>query len=151
MLKLSPHFSLEEMTVSETAVRHGIINKPSGEALGNLRALCVHLLEKVRDLTDSPIIVTSGYRSVLLNSLIGGAPNSQHIAGEAADIRCKDLDQQELFDLIRNSDLPFDQIIDEFGSWVHISYTADRTNRRDVLRARRVNGATRYTRLKKTR
>ena len=151
MNKLSPHFSLEEMTVSEIAVRHGIANKPSDEAVGNLRALCVHVLEKVRDLADSPIIVSSGYRSPTLNSLIGGAPNSQHTRGEAADIRCKDLDQPELFARIRASNIVFDQLIDEFGSWVHISFTADRTNRGDVLRARRVNGATKYTRLKKSK
>lgn len=147
MTKISPHFSLEEMIVSETAVRHGINNEPTQAIIGRLRDLCLNSLEKVRDLTDQPVIVTSGYRSVVLNSIIGGAPGSQHTKGEAADIHCKDTDQQDLFNRIRHSDIPFDQLIDEFQNWVHISFTAHGENRRDVLRARHVHGVTQYTRI----
>ena len=80
------------------------------------------MLEPIRAHVGSPTIVTSGYRCDRVNSLIGGATDSQHKIGEAADIFCPRLSQQELFQLIRQFNLPFDQLIDEFGSWVHVSY-----------------------------
>ena len=147
MPKLSSHFTLEELTLSQTAVRHGISNKPTEAAKKNLQDLAINVLEPIREAAGHPITVSSGFRSVVLNSLVGGAPNSQHVKGEAADINCFALGQQELFDLIRHSDIPFDQVIDEFGSWVHVSFTSRRDNRREVLRARQVNGVTKFTRV----
>ena len=144
MPKLTDHFSLEEMTFSETAVRHGLDNKPDGAVRHNLMELCENMLEPIRDLVGGPITVTSGYRSPTLNSIIGGAPESQHKIGEAADINCPLINPQALFQRIRQSDLPFDQLIDEFGAWVHVSYRRPGRNRRQVLRARKVNGVTTY-------
>jgi zinc D-Ala-D-Ala carboxypeptidase len=146
-MKLSEHFTLEEMTRSQTAARKGISNKPNDQAVENLKELCVSVLEPLREMTGSPIGVTSGYRSPKLNAAIGGSPTSQHKVGEAADIHSTTLSQPELFKLIRNSTLPFDQLIDEFGSWVHISYRKPGLNRREVLKARRVGGVVKYTRL----
>ena len=143
--QLTPHFTLEELIVSQTAVRHGLNNKPSAAVRQSLLELCVNVLEPLRVLAGQPITVSSGYRSVAVNAMIGGAPNSQHIKGEAADINCPAIGQQALFDLIRKSNLPFDQVIDEFKSWVHVSYTSKRPNRRQPLKARKVNGATKYT------
>ncbi|HEX2932745.1 MAG TPA: D-Ala-D-Ala carboxypeptidase family metallohydrolase [Candidatus Binatia bacterium] len=147
MPNLTDHFSLEEMTFSETASRHGIDNKPDTASRQNLLELCENILEPIRELAGGPITVTSGYRSPILNSIIGGAPESQHKIGEAADINCPFLNPQALFQRIRQSDLAFDQLIDEFGTWVHISYRKPGRNRRQVLRARKVDGVTRYTEL----
>ena len=147
MAQLSAHFSLEEMTFSEMAVRHGIDNKPNAATRKNLMELCEDVLESVRRLAGGPITVTSGYRSPILNSLIGGAPDSQHKTGEATDINCPLLNPRELFQRIRQSDIPFDQLIDEFGSWVHVSHRSPENNRRQVLRARKVGGVTKYDQL----
>ena len=86
MPKLTDHFSLEEMTFSETAVRHGLNNKPDAASRQNLLELCENMLEPIREIAGGPINVTSGYRSPTLNSIIAGAPDSQHKTGQAADI-----------------------------------------------------------------
>jgi zinc D-Ala-D-Ala carboxypeptidase len=145
--KLTDHFSLEEMTFSETASRHDLDNKPDAASRQNLLELCENMLEPIRELVGGSITVTSGYRSPALNSIIGGAPGSQHKTGEAADINCPLLNPQALFQRIRQSNLPFDQLIDEFGAWVHVSHRKPGRNRRDVLRARKVYGETIYTKL----
>jgi len=142
---LSRYFTLEEMTLSQTAVRHGIDNTPTPEIESHLRALCGAVLDPLRDQIGAPIVVSSGYRSLQVNRLVGGADDSQHVKGEAADIVCPALGQPELFEKVRHSGLPFDQLIDEFGSWVHVSYSP--RNRREVLRARKLNGKVEYTKL----
>src|SRR5215475_6802196 len=110
------------MTFSETAVRHEFDNRPDAKSRQNLLELCENMLEPIRELVGGPITVTSGYRSPTLNSIVGGAPESQHKTGEAADINCALVNPQSLFQRIRQSELPFDQLIDEFGAWVHVSY-----------------------------
>lgn len=146
--KLSEHFTLEEMTLSQTATRKGLDNTPPPEESKNLKALCVKLLEPIRALAGNPVVVSSGYRSPAVNKAIGGAKNSQHVRGEAADITCPALGQKKLFDLIRKSGLPFDQVIDEFEQWVHVSYRRDaRKNRGETMRARNVDGKTVYTKV----
>lgn len=83
---LSPHFSLKEMTDSQTAVKYGIANVPSPEAVENLRALCVHTLEPLREALGLPIIITSGFRTKALNDkLAHSSERSQHMQGLAAD------------------------------------------------------------------
>ena len=83
---LSPHFKLNEFTKSRTARQHGIDNTPPPEAVENLRALCVHTLEPLREALGLPIIITSGYRCKVLNERITHhSATSQHMQGEAAD------------------------------------------------------------------
>ena len=83
---LSPHFELREFTESSTARWYGIVNEPPAEAVENLRALCVHTLEPLREAMGLPIIITSGYRCRALNDRIGHhSDRSQHISGCAAD------------------------------------------------------------------
>lgn len=83
---LSPHFKLNEFTKSRTARQHGIDNAPPPEAVENLRALCIHTLEPLREALGLPIIITSGYRCKVLNERITHhSATSQHMQGEAAD------------------------------------------------------------------
>ena len=120
-MKLTSHFTLEEMIVSETAERLGIDNSPSTEVLSNLRGL-TNFLEVVREKIKKPIFVSSGYRCPELNRAIGGSRSSQHMKGLAADIVSRSYGTPaELAEVIVALDLEFDQVILEFGRWVHVS------------------------------
>ena len=119
-MKLSPNFSLEELTQSEYASRHGLGNEPDAKAIENLKRLAA-LLEQVRTLCNTPIIVSSGYRSPAVNAGVGGSKTSQHMFGCAADIRALRMSIGDLMKKVVGSDIKYDQIILEFNSWVHIS------------------------------
>lgn len=121
MSHLTAHFSLDELTVSETAARKGIDNTPSQEVVDNLQFLC-STLEEIRDLLGVPILITSGYRSPKLNAAIGGAKNSQHVEGLAADFIAPSYGSPWIVaKAIATSGIRFDQCIYEMGRWVHIS------------------------------
>ena len=140
------YFTLAEMTKSATAQRKGIKNDPSIQVCKALTALIEKVLDPLREAYGKPIIVTSGYRCEKLNKAVGGAASSQHVKGEAADIRSVQDTPEEnkkLFDLIVKLGLPFDQLINEYGyDWVHVSYGP--RHRRQKLRAVRKNGRTQY-------
>lgn len=124
--KLSKHFTLYELIRSDAAQKNGIYNIPNIYTINELRRLCEYILEPIRQQIDKPIIVTSGYRSYKLNKFIGGAPNSDHVYGSAADVRLADGDNKELWEvimhLVRNNIIECRQIIDEKNlSWVHVS------------------------------
>lgn len=121
-MNLSEHFTLDELTVSQEAVRAGLRNKPDASEIEALRALCVHVLEPLRARVKRPIVVSSGYRSKSLNTRVGGSTTSQHCKGEAADIIVPGMETADVVDLIRSMRLPFDQVINEGNSWVHVSY-----------------------------
>lgn len=149
-MKLSAHFDLAEFTRSESAKRHGVSNDPTPEHLENIKILCEKVLEPIR-MKFGPINISSGYRSKTLNHFIGGALNSQHSVGQAADIDMDDMTNAtntQIFNYIKDS-LEFDQLIWEFGDnnkpdWVHVSYSATK-NRKQILRAYKINGKTAYT------
>ena len=83
---LSPHFQLKEFTESATARKHGIVNVPPPEAVENLRALCIHTLEPLREALQLPVVITSGFRTKALNDLLAhSSERSQHMQGQAAD------------------------------------------------------------------
>lgn len=123
-MNLSPHFTLAEMTVSQTAARRGIDNTPPPEVLARLRKTAQGM-EGVRVvLGGAPILISSGYRSPAVNSAVGGAKSSQHMTGEAVDFTAPRFGSVvEVFEAIRRSGIKYDQIIQEFGSWVHISFS----------------------------
>lgn len=132
---MGKYFTINELTKSSTASRLHINNTPSQEVKDNLNKLIDNVLDPLRGLYGKPIIVNSGYRCPKLNKAVGGARNSQHLIGQASDIRTvtntKESNKQ-LFDIIRNSKLPFDQLINEHDfNWVHVSYGP--RNRRQVL------------------
>jgi hypothetical protein len=120
-MNLSPHFTLEELVFSQTAARLGIDNTPEAETLSNLRGLS-NFLEAIRDKIKKPIYISSGYRSKDLNKKIGGSKTSAHMSGLAADIISPSYGTpSELAEVIVALDLEFDQLILEFGKWVHVS------------------------------
>ncbi|WP_426809110.1 D-Ala-D-Ala carboxypeptidase family metallohydrolase [Pseudomonas sp. WOUb67] len=135
---ITPHFKFNEMTVSQLASRDGFDNTPPPEARANLQLLCC-ALEQVRALFGVPIFISSGYRSEKVNRLIGGAPNSQHVQGLAADFTVVEVTPRETVRRISESDIPFDQLILEFDRWVHLSVTRG-TPRRQVLTMRKGSG-----------
>lgn len=121
---ITPHFTLDEMTVSQLAARDGFDNTPPPQARANLQLLC-GALEQVRALFDAPIIISSGYRSEKVNQLIGGSRNSQHVQGLAADFTVIEVSPRDTVRRISNSTIAFDQLILEFDRWVHLSVTCD--------------------------
>lgn len=158
-MKITPHFTLWELTKSSTAKRRGIENTPGPREIDRLRLLCESILEPLRWIVsdrvgvETPIRVNSGYRSPELNAAIGGSKTSQHVKGEAADIEVDGFSNLELAKIIRGSSLPFDQLILEFhnpeegpnSGWIHVS-TRPVDPRGQVLTATRENGRTVYAR-----
>ena len=140
-MNLSQHFTLSELTRSQTAVRRGIDNTPTPEVIRRLTLLCEVVLEPIRR-GCGIVAVTSGYRSVTLNRAIGGAALSQHTTGDAADINVPGMTIEELYQWIKRSGIRFDQLIQEFDQWVHVSYS-DKP-RGQCLRAAKQDGKTIY-------
>lgn len=134
-MKLSDHFTLEEMVV--TQVRNASNNVP----LSLLPAIkdTAQRMEEVRTLLGgAPIIVTSGYRSAFVNKIVGGSPTSAHMNGRAVDFICPVFGTPfEIAKAISASTIPFDQLIYE-ETWVHISFAP--TMRREVLTKRKSSG-----------
>lgn len=136
-IRLADHFTLAEMVASGEAIRRGIDNTPTDAVVTNLEALCQNVLEPLRRHVGC-VRVSSGYRSPELNKVVGGAANSQHLRGEAADLHCSSLDQaRRWFDFIVQH-LDFDQLLLERRlsngcCWLHVSYVRQpgrRANRR---------------------
>ena len=131
---MANYFTMEELTYSSTALLMGWRNKTTNEVEENLISLRRMVLNPTREHMGMPIYVTSGFRSEDVNKEIGGAPNSQHMKGEAADISTlKKLKNIEMFRYIRDN-LVFDQLIlEDGGRWIHVSYVTGRKNRKQVL------------------
>ena len=141
-MKLSEHFTLEELTSSSTAKRYKIDNTPDANIIAKLKILCRTILEPLRERYGKPIIISSGYRCPALNKLVGGASASDHQFGNAADIhsvsdtvKCN----KELFNcakkLMDEGKLAnVKQLIDEYGyNWIHISFQDGRTTKRNQV------------------
>ena len=148
-MKLSNNFSLSELTKSQTAERKGIDNTPSAEHQDNLKSLCTHVLQPIRDHFSRVVSVSSGYRSPELCVAIGSSTKRQHARGEAADFEIFGVSNKELADYI-NEHLDYDQLILEYwnesdpnSGWVHCSYS-ENNNRKQYLKAFKVDGSTKY-------
>lgn len=121
-MKLTPHFSLEELIHSQTADRKGIDNTPSQKVLANLQRLAEGL-EHVRSVLNYPILISSGYRCLQLNSLLGSKPSSAHTRGLAADFICPSYGTpSKVMEALVNSDIQYDQCILEYDRWIHIAF-----------------------------
>ena len=132
MTYLSPHFTLAEMIGSQVAARRGLDNEPGPAELAALKRTAMGL-EAVRiRLGGAPIHISSGYRSLEVNRAVGGSADSQHMRGEAVDFTAPGFGTpRQVVDALAESDVPYDQLILEFGRWVHVSFSA--TPRRMAL------------------
>lgn len=141
--KLSPNFTLEELTHSETAVRRGIKNEADAVIINNLTIVAANMESVRKLLNNSPITISSGYRSPAVNSAIGGSKTSAHMNGWAVDFICPRFGTpKDIVDKLKDSAIKFDQVIEE-GTWVHISFAPER--RRQILKATFKNGRATYT------
>ncbi|MDD2475164.1 MAG: D-Ala-D-Ala carboxypeptidase family metallohydrolase [Dysgonamonadaceae bacterium] len=129
-MKITNNFTLTELTTTST----GLTNKPNKQEIAALITLCGEVLQPARDIFGEAIHVNSGFRSHAVNRAVGGAKNSQHLLGEAADITALSRKgNKKLFEIIRDN-LSFDQLINEQNfSWIHVSYKSKEENRKQVL------------------
>ena len=127
-------FTIGELCRSNVAALKGLKNEPNTAVKLNLTKLIDNVLDPLRTAYRKPIYVNSGYRCEELNRLVGGAKNSQHMTGKAADITAGNKEEnRKLFELVRKLGLDYDQLIDEQNySWVHVSYNED-FNRNEIL------------------
>lgn len=145
--RITPNFWLSELMVSDYAVRFCIPNVPPTAALANLRNMLAPGLQRVRGVLNAPMMVSSGYRSPALNKAVGGAPNSKHMEGLAADFIAPSFGSplkicRKLIDEIDTAN--FDQLIQE-GRWTHISFAPPGVPPRgEVLTAQFVPGGVKY-------
>lgn len=136
-MQLSKNFYLSELTKSQTATRYGIPNQPNSEQIENLKIVTNKILQPTRDHFQRPLIISSGYRSPILNARVRGSDRSQHCFGQAVDFEVPGLPNPEVANWIRKN-LNFDQLILEFydgkdpnSGWVHCSYASQ--NRRSAM------------------
>lgn len=145
-MKLTNHFQLSEFTRSGTASRHGINNSLNpdnpqhAEIIANIQALCTGVLEPLRQHIGKPLVISSGYRCPQVNTLVGGVKNSQHMKGEAADLRIPSLTEGRKWMEWIVDNTSFDQCIMEHSKnkdgstshWIHVSYSR-KHNRQYVI------------------
>jgi hypothetical protein len=120
-MQLTPHFTLEELTVSETAERNGWDNSPTDAELANLTRLADFLEQVKVVLGGKPIMVNSAFRSKRVNDAVGSKDTSQHRIGCAADIRVPGMTPDQVVKAVIASGIGYDQVIREFDRWTHIS------------------------------
>lgn len=129
---LTPHFSLEELTITSNKELKATNQVQAEKQLGKMYMLA-GFAERVREIVGRPLIITSGYRCPALNKAVGGAASSQHKLAEAIDFKCKGLTNEQIACKIAASDLKFQQLIIEHSkgvAWIHVSIGS----KREVLR-----------------
>jgi uncharacterized protein YcbK (DUF882 family) len=132
MMKLTEHFTLEELTHTD---HREFDNTPNDVEKANLERLAL-FLEQVRDvLGKKAIMVNSAFRCKQVNDAVGSKDTSQHRIGCAADIRVVGMTPDEVVKAVIASGIGYDQLIREFDRWTHISVpnTADGSPRRQAL------------------
>jgi zinc D-Ala-D-Ala carboxypeptidase len=134
-MNLTPHFTLEELTASETAERNGWDNSPNDQELANLTRLADFLEQVKVVLNGKPIMISSGLRTKKVNDAVGSRDTSQHRIGCAADFRVPGMTPDQVVKAIVASGIGYDQVIREFDRWTHISVpnSVDTSPRRQAL------------------
>jgi hypothetical protein len=122
-MQLSEHFTLAEATHSDTAIRQGIDNQPSTLQLANMHVAATGL-EKVRDVTGA-LNVNSWLRLPAVNVAVGGSKISSHMDGWAIDVSSSKLTPYQVCQEVLKAGIKFDQMIHEFGRWMHISFAPE--------------------------
>ena len=129
-MRLSPNFTLAQLTHSDTALARGIANQPDQLQIASLTRLA-QSLELVMTLLQAPLTISSAYRSPELNAAVGGAPGSRHALGLAVDFICPRYGTPlAVARAIADSALAFDQLIHEYGRWVHLGLAPTGTAQR---------------------
>ena len=135
-IQLSKNFRLGEFLRSETAKKLNISNEPTEKVIENLKYLCEQCLQPVREYFDTPIMITSGYRSPKLNVKIGGSPTSFHCLGCAADIKFKgetNYTLKDIFDFFHKRGIYTELIAEELpDGWIHIAIQKGREKERQL-------------------
>ena len=126
------NFKISELIHSEIAERCKISNMPDIKSLDNILNLIVYCLQPIRDVIAKPMIISSGYRSKALNKKVGGSVNSQHLSGQAVDFTVKNMKPDEIINIIKKNNIEFDQLINEYDRWVHVSFNSGK-NRKQIL------------------
>lgn len=130
----SHFFTISELTFSETATRKAITNTPNKNQVIALNALCINVLDPLRESLGVPVHINSGYRSLVVNWAVGGSSTSQHLKGEAADLVVAGSELLDVARQVAKLKLPFDQMIYE-GKWLHLSHAINGKQRREILKA----------------
>lgn len=130
---LNVNFKISELIYSKIATQKNISNMPDINSLDCMLDLIVNCLQPIRNLLNKPMTITSGYRCDKLNRLVNGANNSQHKKGQAVDFVVKGMTPSEIIEIIRKSNIEFDQLINEYDRWVHISYLNGK-NRKQIFK-----------------
>ena len=127
------NFTISELCKSDTAEENGLNNTPDINSLDNLLELTFYVLQPLRDKLGKPMVITSGFRSVKVNNLVGGEDNSQHLYGQAADFVVDGMTPNQVVEFVKKSGIEFDQLINEYDQWTHISYNKGH-NRKQILK-----------------
>jgi hypothetical protein len=125
---LTPNFSLEEFTLSQTAARLGIANTPHSEQARKNLQHTADTMETVRAILGHPVLISSGYRAPKVNVAVGGSKNSAHVHGLAADFTCPGFGTPlEICKALEPHmvEMGIDQLIHEFETWVHLGLRAE--------------------------
>ena len=141
-MKLSKNFTYEELCHSGVAERKGLRNRPKTKeeervVIENLKALCMEVLQPLRDYLEKPVVISSGYRSEEVNRAVGGVKGSQHLRGEATDLHVENTEHLLKIMHFIMEETDFDQLIWEKNKagtqWVHVSYRRNGVNKHQVL------------------
>jgi len=130
--QLSKNFSLDEFIVSRTSERFGYNNTPEDQAISNLKELCVHVLRQFREIIGVSVFFSSVYRCSSANVIKGGYYHLQHLEGKAADFLTPSCQLSASFNTILKN-LPFDQLIFEFGKWIHVYYNGTKNRKQAMI------------------
>lgn len=155
-MRISEHISYSEAVKSQASVRNGFRNEPDAAQLQCMIDVAEAIFEPVRTHFGVPIAVSSFFRNIAVNAVIGGTKHSQHTKGQAIDIDADvygGISNREIFDFIQ-CNLEFDQLIWEFGDddnpgWVHVSFVKN-NNRMEVIKSSRIGYKTVYYPYKKS-
>ena len=140
MTQLTKHFTLAELTKSQTGARQGLDNTPTAAVEKNLKHLAVTILQPLRDKIGKPVVINSGYRSQAVNSAVGGSATSAHRFGHAVDLIVPgyaggDVKKLALYieKFLKDNKIAFDQLIFEYNAWVHIGIKSGNNKQRNQV------------------
>ena len=127
------NFKMSELIYSDTAVRQNINNMPDINSMDCMLNLICYCLQPIRDRLGKPMVISSGFRNSQVNKLVGGVATSQHTKGQAVDFTVAGMSVAQVVEFIKKSGIEYDQLINEYNKWVHISFVKGK-NRKQVLK-----------------